>query len=88
MSFIFDEVRLADIDSTGGLPADYHFDTTINYQLDTFTGKYLSQKVEISRESESGNISADISISTRQDIRPAGELSSSKKELKSEALDK
>lgn len=69
MSFIFDETGSMNLDSTlWSSSEDFDFDTTISLQIDSVSGNYISQNVKISHDSQSGSISADISVSSQQGI--------------------
>jgi two-component system phosphate regulon sensor histidine kinase PhoR len=66
MSFIFDEMGSFYVDSTiYGSDEDFHFDTTINLETNDPSGDYVSQQLQISHESHSGNVKTNITVSSK-----------------------
>jgi two-component system, OmpR family, phosphate regulon sensor histidine kinase PhoR len=63
MSFIFDEMGSIYSDSSlYDTDENFHFDTTINFQIDSDTRNYISQQIKISHRTQAGSIS----FSTKQ----------------------
>jgi two-component system phosphate regulon sensor histidine kinase PhoR len=67
MSFIFDETGTENLDSSiMNSSNDLNYDTTISFRIDSSTNNYLSQNIKIVQEPKTGNISANISLSTQK----------------------
>jgi len=68
MSIIFDGLE----DSQSELPAEnFHFDTIVNFKLDTGSGTYFSRDLKISHSAKNNSVRTDISVLPQQENNTA-----------------